>query len=77
MDLFGEGLSNTDVQLYSKAGWTSIARTETAMIDTGNKGTTYILVVFSSTSAYADDVQIFPKISRLVYKRMISRSSNK
>ncbi|GAA6622344.1 serine hydrolase [Scytonema sp. NUACC26] len=74
---FGEGLSNTDAQLYSKAGWTSIARAETAMIDTGEQGKTYILVVFSGTSAYADDVQIFPKISRLVYKRMISQSSKK
>jgi beta-lactamase class A len=74
---FGEGLSNTDAQLYSKAGWTSIARAETATIDTGEQGTTYILAVFSGTSAYADDVQLFPKISRLVYKRMISRSSKK
>lgn len=73
--LFGESLSDTNVRFYSKAGWTSIARGETAMIATGNKKPTYILAILAQDSAYANDVNIFPQMSRLVYNRMTSRSS--
>ncbi|ARV60393.1 hypothetical protein BZZ01_18730 [Nostocales cyanobacterium HT-58-2] len=72
---FAESLPYKRVQFYSKAGWTSFSRAETAMIVTENK--TYILAIFAQDSAYADDIEIFPKMSRLVYKRMIARSSKK
>ncbi|MBW4634463.1 MAG: class A beta-lactamase-related serine hydrolase [Iphinoe sp. HA4291-MV1] len=71
---FGESLSDTDVQLYSKAGWVSLSRAETAMITTENSGATYILAIFAEDSAYADDTQIFPQMSRLIYNRMTSRN---
>ncbi|WP_232224231.1 serine hydrolase [Mastigocladopsis repens] len=72
---FGKSLPHTRVQLHSKAGWTSVSRTEAAMVVTENSKGTYILATFAQDSAYADDVEIFPKMSRLVYKRMTSRSS--
>ncbi|WP_445214841.1 serine hydrolase [Brasilonema sp. UFV-L1] len=72
----GESLSDTNARFYSKAGWVSRSRAETAMISTGNNGVTYILAIFAEDSAYADETKIFPQISRLVYNRMTSRHSN-
>ncbi|WP_414581985.1 serine hydrolase [Scytonema sp. PCC 10023] len=72
---FGESLPHTRVRLHSKAGWTSISRAEAAMVATENNKATYILAIFAQDSAYADEVDIFPKMSRLVYDRMNSRSS--
>lgn len=71
---FGESLPHNRLQFYSKAGWTSISRAEAAMVVTENRKATYILAIFAPDSAYADDVEIFPKMSRLVYNRMTSRS---
>lgn len=72
---FGESLSNTDVELYSKAGWTSNSRQEAALVATRDGETIYILVIFADNSEYAKDEKIFPKMSRLVYRRMTTRSS--
>lgn len=72
----GESLSHANVRLHSKAGWTSLTRTEAAMIATGDKGPTYILAIFAQDSAYASDVEIFPQMSRLVYKRMTKTIRN-
>jgi beta-lactamase class A len=72
---FGESLPHTRVRLHSKAGWTSSSRAEAAMVATENNKATYILAIFAQDSAYADEVDIFPKMSRLVYNRMNSRSS--
>jgi hypothetical protein len=72
---FGESLSDTHVRFYSKAGWTSFHRAEVAMIAKDNSAHTYILAIFAADSAYADDVDIFPQISRQVHKRMTSGKS--
>ncbi|MBW4627913.1 MAG: class A beta-lactamase-related serine hydrolase [Brasilonema octagenarum HA4186-MV1] len=72
---FGESLPDTRVRFYSKAGATSASRSEAAMVVTEDNKTAYILAVFAPDSAYADDGQIFPKMSALVYKRMTSGSS--
>jgi hypothetical protein len=72
---FGESLTDTRVRFYSKAGATSASRSEAAMVVTEDKKVAYILAVFAPDSAYADDGEIFPKMSALVYKRMTSRSS--
>jgi beta-lactamase class A len=72
---FGESLSATHVHLYSKAGWTSFARAEAAMVVTQKSKATYILAIFAQDSNYADDVEIFPKMSRLVYEQMNSQNS--
>ncbi|MDR9896022.1 class A beta-lactamase-related serine hydrolase [Aetokthonos hydrillicola Thurmond2011] len=71
---FGESLFDKDVQLHSKAGWVSIARSEAAMVTTENSSTSYILAIFGEDSSYANDTEIFPQISRLVYNYMTSRS---
>ncbi|MCX7594302.1 MAG: class A beta-lactamase-related serine hydrolase [Fischerella sp.] len=70
---FGQSLSKANVSFYSKAGWTSRSRAETAMISTEDNRT-YILTIFAQNSAYANDIEIFPQMSGLVYRRMISRS---
>lgn len=72
---FGESLADTRVRLYSKAGATSASRSEAAMVVTEDKKATYILAVFAPDSAYAEHVEIFPRMSALVYKRMTSRNS--
>ena len=69
---FGESLpSNT--RLMSKAGWFSGARNEAAFIQTEDGKVAYILVVFADDKLYAEDRDIFPEISRLVYKQMTIR----
>lgn len=73
---FGESLPS-NVQFYSKAGWTLGSRQEAAFVATQDGKTVYILVVFADDTAYASDKKIFPDISRLVYDRMTERSSNR
>ena len=63
----------TDVYFGGKAGWTSSSRQEAAYIATPDGKAAYILVSFGDDRAYADDWQIFPKISSLVFERMINR----
>jgi beta-lactamase class A len=72
---FGESLPDNHIQFYSKAGWASYARGEAAMVDDQKIGAKYILAILTQDSAYADDAEIFPEISRLVYKRMTARCS--
>jgi len=71
---FGESLTNTGAQLYSKAGWTSHARHEVALVTTPDGRTVYILAIFGADKAYAQDGKIFPKMSHLVYDRMTART---
>jgi hypothetical protein len=72
--LLGEGLADTDVNFYSKAGGTSTARLDAAFVATKDDKTAYILAVFGNDSAYAEDSDIFPKMSRLVFDQMSDRS---
>jgi beta-lactamase class A len=67
---FGEALVGTNVNFYSKAGWTSRARNEVALVETPDGKTVYILAIFGADKAYAQDGLIFPKMCRLVYRRM-------
>ena len=71
---FGESLRK-DVQLLSKAGWTSTSRQEVAFIKTPSGKTSYILAIFAQDSAYAKDEKIFPQMSELVFDRMVERNS--
>ena len=68
--LLGEGLADTDVEFYSKAGWTPGTRNDVAFVRSPDGETAYILAVFGDSSAYARDGKIFPKMSRLVFDRM-------
>lgn len=74
--LLGEGLTDTDVNFYSKAGGTSTDRLDAAFVATKDDKTAYILAVFGNDSAYAEDSDIFPNMSRLVFDRMSDRSSS-
>jgi len=58
----------THQEFASKAGWTSDSRSEVAYINDGQVA--YILAVFTQDAAYAQNWQIFPKISELVYQKM-------
>jgi Beta-lactamase enzyme family len=73
---FGESLPQ-DVSLVSKAGWTSSSRQEAALITTPSGECAYILVVFGDDPAYAQNLKIFPQISRHVYERMSAMSKVK
>ena len=68
---FGESLPK-DVYFLSKAGWTSTTRQEVAFIRTNSGKSAYILTVFAEDKAYAKDGNIFPKMSRLVFERMVN-----
>ncbi|GAC1465930.1 MAG: hypothetical protein NVS2B14_12880 [Chamaesiphon sp.] len=71
--LFGESLPD-DVYFASKAGWTSTALHEAAFVSTPNDETSYILVVFGSDRAYAQNEKFFSDISHLVFNSMTGRS---
>ncbi|MEC4985505.1 MAG: serine hydrolase [Oscillatoria sp. PMC 1068.18] len=71
---FGESLPQ-DVYFFSKAGWTSTGRHEVAFVSTKDGKTAYILAVFASDRAYAQNWNIFPQMSRLVFEEMTQVSS--
>ncbi|NET54766.1 MAG: serine hydrolase [Symploca sp. SIO2E6] len=68
----GESLP-TDIHFLSKAGWTSGSRQEVACIITEDKKTAYILAIIADDRAYSQNGKMFPKISRLVFERMVAR----
>lgn len=67
---FAESLPQ-DSYVFSKVGWTSDSRQDAAIIESPDGKVRYILVVFADNRGFADDWKIFPKISRMVYDRMI------
>ncbi len=72
--LLGQFLPS-NIYFASKAGETSNARHDATFVSTPDGKTSYILVVFGSSSSYADDEKILPQISRRVFNRMVARSS--
>ncbi|MGB3208276.1 MAG: serine hydrolase [Crinalium sp.] len=75
LTFFGESLSDTGVQFYSKAGWTSTTRYESAFVVSADGKTIYILAIAGDDPAYAQSYKIFPRMSRLVFDRMTSINS--
>lgn len=72
---FGESLPS-NVQIFSKAGWTSRSRQEVAFISTRDlKTASYVLAVFGEDPAYAKDREIFPLMSRRVLDYMLNRKA--
>ncbi len=67
---FGEYLPPEEVEIFSKAGWTSRGRQEVAYVKSFDGNVAYILAIFAEDSGYATDWKAFPGISRLVYDRM-------
>lgn len=68
--LFGEKLPANQVQIYSKAGWTTNSRQEVAYIATNDGKARYILAIFGDDQAYGDSQKSFPQMSRLVFEQM-------
>jgi len=62
-----------DAYLASKAGWTSDTRHDAAIISSPDRTAHYILVVFGEGEQVADDEEILPLISKMVYQNMTSR----
>jgi hypothetical protein len=60
-----------DTYFASKVGWTSDSRSDAAIISTPNGETRYILVIFSEGADFAEDWEVFPKASRLIYDQMV------
>lgn len=69
----GESLPLDNAYLVSKVGWTFDSRQEVAYIRSKDAKATYLLVIFADSPAYGNDWKIFPKISRLVFDRMVTR----
>jgi len=70
----GESLPYEQIYFASKVGWTSGSRQEVAFIATKDGKTRYILAIFGDHAAYAEDWEIFPKISLYVFNRMHQKS---
>ena len=70
----GESLP-TNIYFGSKIGYTQNNRLDVAFVRTLDDKAIYILAVFAEDAAYAKDEEIFPKLSRHVYDRMIALDS--
>ncbi|MGB6301274.1 MAG: serine hydrolase [Rivularia sp. (in: cyanobacteria)] len=62
-----------EIDFKGKAGWTSNSRNDAGIVTTPDGKTAYILVVFGDDKAYASDLDLFPKISQLIFQRMKQR----
>jgi hypothetical protein len=67
---FGERFSPSEIDLYSKAGWTSDSRQDAAIVISRDGKLKYILVMFGDDPAFANDWDFFPDASRIVYENM-------
>ena len=66
----GEGLSPSEIKLYSKVGWTKNSRQDASIITSRDDRIRYILVIFGDDLGFANDWDIFPDISQRVFDRM-------
>jgi hypothetical protein len=66
----GEGLSPSEVKLFSKVGWTSDSRQDAAIVESLDGKAKYIIVIFADDPAFAYDWDFFPKASSIVYQSM-------
>jgi len=62
-----------DTSFASKVGWTSDSRGDAAIIATPDGKSRYILVILSEGKEFANDWDIFPKVSRMIYDQMLTR----
>ena len=66
----GEGLDSSNVQLFSKPGWTGDSRQDAAIIYSHDGKRRYLLVVMGDDQKFAQDWKIFPRISQLIYNQI-------
>ncbi|MDE5103195.1 MAG: serine hydrolase, partial [Trichodesmium sp. St19_bin2] len=67
----GESLP-ANIYFGSKVGLTSKDRMDVAFVRTLDNQAIYILAIFAEDAAYSNDEEIFPKLSRHVYDRMMA-----
>ena len=68
---FGQGLSELETNgIISKAGRTSSSRQEVAFITSKDGKVSYILTIFGDDPNYGRNKNLFPVVSKLVYKQM-------
>ena len=72
-NLFGESLSQKNIDFASKAGINSTSRHEVAYIATKDGKARYIIAAFGKDVAYSESNTIFPDMSQLVFKRMTNQ----
>jgi len=72
----GESLP-INIYFGSKVGFTSEHRMDVAFVRTLDDQAIYILAIFAEDAAYANDEEIFPKLSRHVYDRMMTVEANR
>ena len=70
----GESLP-ANIYFGSKVGLTSKDRMDVAFVRTLDNQAIYILAIFAEDAAYSNDEEIFPKLSRHVYDRMMAMDS--
>ena len=61
-----------DTYVASKVGWYAGSRQDAAIIEDPSGKVRYILVIFGEDEGYANDWEIFPEISRMVYEQMFA-----
>jgi hypothetical protein len=66
----GEGVADQNVIIRSKAGWTKESRQEVALIQGQQDHPKFIVAVFANSKEYAEDGQVFPKVSQLLYQKL-------
>ena len=71
----GEGLTDKNVNFYSKMGWTFSNRNDAAIVVSPDGKISYILVILGDDEAYYKDVEFLPLVSRMVYEEMSKLSS--
>ena len=74
---FGEGLAidrHLISSFISKAGCTSSSRQEVAYIHSSDGNSKYILVAIGDDIAYKQDKTLFPQISQMVARQMLTRN---
>ncbi len=71
----GESLP-ANIYFGSKVGFTSKHRMDVAFVRTLDDKAIYILAIFAEDAAYAQDEEIFPKLSRHVYDRMMTMGNS-
>ncbi len=63
----------TNLYFGSKVGYTSYSRQEVAFVRTLDDKAIYILAIFGNDRAYAQDEEIFPKMSRYIFDQLRSQ----
>jgi hypothetical protein len=66
----GEGVADQGVVIRSKAGWTTESRQEVALIQGQQDHPRLIVAVFANSKEYAEDGQVFPQVSQLLYQKL-------